>query len=167
MTIILVNNGTYGMTGGQMAPTTPLSALASTAPYGNFEQSFNLPALAEACGAVYVARWTSAHVRHAIKSIKEALLKKGFSFVEILAPCPTLYGRKNKLGDGLAQMLYYKENAVIKNGADTKEVGLTFQGKIVVGTFVDRQRPSFSEEMDKHFRETLGDRYMPPPAGGI
>jgi len=98
MTVVLINNATYGMTGGQVAPTTPLSAIASTTPYGNFEAAFNLPALADSCGAVYVARWTAYHVRHATKSIRDALLKKGFSFVEILAPCPTLYSRKNRLG---------------------------------------------------------------------
>ena len=166
MTIVLVNNGIYGMTGGQAAPTTPLSAVASTAPYGNFEQSFNLPALADACGAVYVARWTTAHVRHATKAIKEALLKKGFSFVEIIASCPTLYSRRNKLGDGLAQMVYFKENSIVKNGADTKDVGLTFQGKIVVGTFVNRERPTYLDQMEDHYREMLGQRYVPSSAGG-
>jgi 2-oxoglutarate ferredoxin oxidoreductase subunit beta len=161
MTVVLINNGIYGMTGGQVAPTTPLTAIASTTPHGNFEPSFNLPALADACGAVYVARWTSYHVRHATKAIKEALLKRGFSFVEILAPCPTLYSRRNKLGDGLAQMLYYKEKSVIRNGADTKDVALDFQGTIVVGTFVNRERPTYSDLMNQHYRSRLGDRYVP------
>ncbi len=62
MTVICVNNLTYGMTGGQLTPTTPEEAIASTSPYGNFEQPFNLPYLAESCGAVYVARWTTYHV---------------------------------------------------------------------------------------------------------
>jgi 2-oxoglutarate/2-oxoacid ferredoxin oxidoreductase subunit beta len=62
MTVICVNNLTYGMTGGQLTPTTPEEAIASTTPYGNFEQPFNLPYLAESCGAVYVARWTTYHV---------------------------------------------------------------------------------------------------------
>ncbi len=106
LTVILINNFIYGMTGGQVAPTTPIGATASTTPYGNYEQTFNLPYLAESCGAVYVARWTSYHVRHTAKAMKEALLKDGFSFVEVLAPCPTLFSRRNKLGDGLDQMKY-------------------------------------------------------------
>jgi len=167
LTVILINNSTYGMTGGQVAPTTPMSAVASTSPYGNFESAFNLPALAESCGAVYVARWTAFHVRHTTKAIKEALLKKGFSFVEILAPCPTLYSRRNKLGDGLAQMVYYREKSEIRHGADTKDVALEFQGKIVVGKFVDRVRPTFGEAMDQYLRERLGADYVPATLGGV
>ncbi len=167
LTVILINNSTYGMTGGQVAPTTPMSAIASTTPYGNFESAFNLPALAESCGAVYVARWTAFHVRHTIKAIREALLKKGFSFVEILAPCPTLYSRRNKLGDGLAQMLYYQEKSEIRHSADTKDVALDFQGKIIVGKFVDRVRPTFDEAMTEYYRQHLGSQYVPATAGGV
>ncbi|MGA9365218.1 MAG: 2-oxoacid:ferredoxin oxidoreductase subunit beta [Bacteroidota bacterium] len=161
MTVILVNNFIYGMTGGQVAPTTPLSATASTTPYGNFEQPFNLPYLAESSGAVYVARWTSYHVRYVSKAIKEALTKKGFSFVEILAPCPTLYSRRNKLGDGLDQMIYYKENSEIRHGADTKTVALDFQGKIIVGKFVDKERPTYLDAMNEFYQKKFGDKYVP------
>ncbi len=161
MTVILVNNFIYGMTGGQVAPTTPISATATTTPHGNFEHPFNLPYLAESCGAVYVARWTAYHVRHLTKAMKEALGKKGFSFIEVLAPCPTLFSRRNKLGDGLDQMMYYKENSEIKHGADTKSVGLDFQSKIAVGKFVDRERPDYLELMNKHYQNKFGDKYTP------
>jgi 2-oxoglutarate ferredoxin oxidoreductase subunit beta len=161
MTVILVNNFIYGMTGGQVAPTTPLTATASTTPYGNFEQPFNLPYLAESSGAVYVARWTSYHVRYVSKAIKEAIAKKGFSFVEILAPCPTLYSRRNKLGDGLEQMIYYKENSEIRHGADTKTVALDFQGKIIVGKFVDKERPTYLDAMNEFYQKKFGDKYVP------
>ena len=165
MTVILINNFIYGMTGGQVAPTTPMTSIASTTPYGNFEQSFNLPYLAESCGAVYVARWTAYHVRHLTKSIKEALGKKGFSFIEILAPCPTLYSRRNKIGDGLDQMVYYRDNSEIKHGADTKTIPLDFQGKIVVGKFVDRERPTYHQMMNEYYQKKLGDRYIPSVVG--
>jgi len=161
MTVILINNFVYGMTGGQVAPTTPLTATASTAPYGNFEQAFNLPYLAESCGAVYVARWTAYHVRHLAKAMKEAFAKKGFSFIEVLAPCPTLYSRRNKLGDGLDQMKYYKEQSEIKHGADTKTIPLEFQGKIILGKFVDRERPTYLETMNEYYAKRLGDAYAP------
>jgi 2-oxoglutarate ferredoxin oxidoreductase subunit beta len=161
MTVILINNFVYGMTGGQVAPTTPLTATASTAPYGNFEQPFNLPYLAESCGAVYVARWTAYHVRHLAKAMKEAFAKKGFSFIEVLAPCPTLYSRRNKLGDGLDQMKYYKEKSEIKHGADTKTIALDFQGKIILGKFVDRERPTYLDTMNEYYAKRLGDAYTP------
>ena len=161
LTIICVNNFTYGMTGGQVTPTTPIDAIASTTPYGNFEEPFNLPYLADSAGAVYVARWTTYHVRHVTKSIKEALQKKGFSFVEIISPCPTLYGRRNRLGDGLEMMKFYKENSSIKNGCDTREVGLGFKGQIVCGKFVDRERPSFLDMYNSKMAERFGSSFSP------
>lgn len=161
ITVVCVNNFTYGMTGGQMTPTSHLESIASTSPYGNFEQPFNLPFLADSCGAVYVARWTSFHVRQIARSMKEALQKKGFSFIEIIAPCPTLYLRRNRLGDGLAEMKYYKEKSVVKNGADTKTVGITFKGEIIVGKFIERERPSFLEAMNTHLKNVIGETYIP------
>ncbi len=159
MTVICVNNLTYGMTGGQVTPTTPEEAIASTTPYGNFEQPFNLPYLAESSGAVYVARWTVYHVTQLKKSMREALNKKGFSFVEVLSPCPTLYGRRNRIGDGLDEVKTYKQRSKIQNGADTKDVAIGMKGPIVVGKFVDRERPTFTEAMEAHLARTLGERY--------
>jgi 2-oxoglutarate ferredoxin oxidoreductase subunit beta len=159
--VVCVNNYTYGMTGGQVAPTTPIGAKQTTMPYGNYEQPFNLPFLADACGAVYVARWTVYHVRQLAKAMLEGLKKKGFVFIEALSPCPTLYLRRNRRGDGVDELKYYKQKSVVKNGADTKEVGLTFDGEIVVGKFVDRERPTWLDAMNDHFTQTLGAKYAP------
>jgi 2-oxoglutarate ferredoxin oxidoreductase subunit beta len=161
MTVICVNNFTYGMTGGQVTPTTPYSAKASTTPYGNFEDTFNLPNLAEACGAVYVARWTVYHVRQLTRAITKALKTPGFSFIEILAPCPTLYQRRNKLGDGVMMVQYFKEKSTIQNGANTQDVGLGFQGDITVGEFVDRPRPTFVDNYNTRMNEILKDKFVP------
>jgi 2-oxoglutarate ferredoxin oxidoreductase subunit beta len=159
--VVCVNNFTYGMTGGQVAPTTPIGATQTTMPLGNFEDSFNLPHLADACGAVYVARWTIYHVRQLARAMKEGLTRKGFVFIEAMSPCPTLYSRRNRLGDGVDQLKYYREKSVVKNGAETKEVGLSFQGEIIVGKFVDRERPTWLESMNKHFSQVLGEKYQP------
>jgi 2-oxoglutarate ferredoxin oxidoreductase subunit beta len=161
MTVICVNNFTYGMTGGQVTPTTPYSAKASTTPYGNFEDTFNLPNLMDACGAVYVSRWTVYHVNQLTKAMTKALNKKGFSFIEILAPCPTLYSRRNKLGDGAMMLQYYKENSTIQNGAATADVGLGFQSPITVGEFVDRERKTFGDSYKERMTEILGDSFVP------
>jgi 2-oxoglutarate ferredoxin oxidoreductase subunit beta len=158
--VICVNNHTYGMTGGQAAPTTPLGATQTTMPFGNFEGPFNLPFLADACGAVYVARWTVHHVRPLAQAMKEGLAKKGFVFIEVLSPCPTLYLRRNGLGQGIDQLKYYKARSVTRNGADTKTVELTFQGEITVGKFVDRQGPTWREAMDRHYAGALAGQYQ-------
>ncbi len=165
--IILVNNFIYGMTGGQNAPTTPLEARSSTMPFGNSERPFNIPHLAASCGATYVARWTCLHVRHLTKAMGEGLARKGFRCIEVIAPCPTLYARLNKLGGGLDLMRFYHDEAEVRHGADTREVDILYQQRIVCGRFVDEERPTFSEMMHEHYRKVLGDTYVPmPPEGG-
>ena len=166
--VILVNNFIYGMTGGQNAPTTPLDAKSSTMPFGNFERPFNVPHLAASCGATYVARWTCLHVRQLTKAIGEGLGRKGFRVIEVIAPCPTLYARLNKLGGGLDLMRFYHDDAEIRHGADTREVDIAYQQRIVCGRFVDEERPTYLEMMYAHYRQVLGDKYVPtPPEGGL
>jgi 2-oxoglutarate ferredoxin oxidoreductase subunit beta len=161
LTVICVNNFNYAMTGGQAGPTTPLEANASTAPYGVYEYPFNLPYLADSSGAVFVARWTALHIRRLANTFAEALRKPGFSFVEVICPCSTLYARRNRLGTGLDLMKFYHDNAVIRHGADTREVGIEFQDRIVVGKFVDRDQPTFSQKRDQYLAEKLGDSFIP------
>jgi 2-oxoglutarate ferredoxin oxidoreductase subunit beta len=159
--VICVNNFNYAMTGGQVAATTPISANLSTAPYGSFEYPFSLPYLVDTCGATYVARWTALHIRRVTRSIQEALTKKGFSFIEVITPCVTLYARRNRLGDGLNLLKYYYDKSEIQHGADTRTVGIDFQGKLIVGKFVDREKPPWLDCMNTHLQKTLGDKYVP------
>jgi 2-oxoglutarate ferredoxin oxidoreductase subunit beta len=158
--VICVNNMIYAMTGGQSAPTTPAHSITSTAPYGVFGQTFNLVALAEAAGASYVARWTTYHVKQLSRSMEEVFKKKGFCFIEVLSPCPTLYQRRNKMGDGLETMKYYKEASKIRHGAPTSECALSKSGEIVVGKFVDRDLPDYLELLRAQMTESLGERYV-------
>jgi 2-oxoglutarate ferredoxin oxidoreductase subunit beta len=160
MVVLCINNFIYAMTGGQAAATTPLTANTSTSPYGCYEQPFNLPHLAASCGAVYVARWTCLHIRRLAKSIQEALNKKGFSFIEIIAPCSTIYARRNRLGDGLSLMKFYHDNSIIKHGADTRELDIGYQKKIIVGKFVDIERPTFVDAMNEWYRKQFGEKYI-------
>ena len=165
--VICVNNMIYAMTGGQTAPTTPENAITSTAPYGTFEPAFNLVQLAESAGASYVARWTTFHVKQLSRSMTEVLNKRGFCFIEVLSPCPTLYQRRNKLGDALETMKYYKAASKIRHGAPTSEAALSKQGEIIVGKFVDRDRPDYLELMRHQYREQLGERYAESPEATV
>jgi 2-oxoglutarate ferredoxin oxidoreductase subunit beta len=165
--IILVNNFIYGMTGGQNAATTPLTAKTSTMPFGNFERPFNLPYLAASSGATYVARWTSLHIRRMTWSFQEAIGRKGFRFIEVIAPCPTLYARLNRLGDGLDLMRFYHDHAEVRHGADTREADIGYQDRIICGKFLDEERPTYLDLMHEHYGKTLGTGYVPmPPEGG-
>jgi 2-oxoglutarate ferredoxin oxidoreductase subunit beta len=145
------------MTGGQVAPTTPLDAVGTTAPHGVCERPFNLPFLAESCGAVYVARWTTYHVRQLTRAMSEAMSKKGFSFIEIISPCPTLYERRNRLGAGLDRMKWFRDNSTIEHNIDTRYCDIGYQQKIVCGKFVDVERPSFLEMVEAKLA-TVRDR---------
>lgn len=153
LTIICVNNFNYGMTGGQFGPTTPLDAKTTTTPYGNFEHPFNLPYLAYSAGASFVARWTVLHAYQLRQSIKKALSRKGFNFIEVISPCPTGFGRPNKIGDALNEMQYYRENSVIRNGINPKDAEISFRGKIIVGEFVEEHKPSYLEIYQKFLEE--------------
>ncbi|MGQ9627067.1 MAG: thiamine pyrophosphate-dependent enzyme [Anaerolineae bacterium] len=145
ITVICVNNFNYGMTGGQLGPTTPVEARTSTSPYGNLEHPFNLPYLAAGSGAVYVARWTILHVRNLEKSILDAINKRGFSFVEVISPCPTLYGRWNNQRTGLETLRYYRERGVIRHGIDPRQADIKLGGDIIEGVFVNIEKPTFSD----------------------
>lgn len=148
MTVICVNNFNYGMTGGQVGPTSPLEARTTTTPYGNFEPPFNLPYLASASGASYVARWTVLHLRELERAITEAMIKPGFSFIDVIAPCPPIYGRMNKMPLPMDSMRYYQEKTIIRHGADPKEADITLNGPILAGKFVDIERPTFQDQLN-------------------
>jgi len=140
--VICANNFNYGMTGGQYGPTTPLNAWTTTTPYGNVEHPFNLVHLAAASGAVYVARWTTLHVRRLTESIKKALQKEGFSFIEVITPCPEIYGRYNKMRTGVDMMNWFKQASEIQHYSDPAKAEITLE-KIIVGEFVDMEKPSY------------------------
>ena len=151
MTIVCVNNFNYGMTGGQVAATTPYRAKTTTTPMGNPETPFNLPLLAYASGATYVARWTILHARDLTEAIEEALLKRGFSFIEVLAPCPVNYGRRNK-ETAFDTLKIYQEKTIIKNNAHPTELDIDFRRTVTLGKFVDIERPTCTEMYDKTCR---------------
>jgi len=140
--VLCVNNLNYGMTGGQSGPTTPIDAITPTSPYGNIENPFNLVHLGAASGATYVARWTTLHVRRLTLSLKKMLQKKGFSFIEVLSPCPEIYGRHNKMRSGLEMMSWFKKASVIENFSDPSKAEITAE-RIVVGEFVDTEKLSY------------------------
>jgi len=142
---ICVNNFNYGMTGGQMGCTTPFNALTTTSPYGNFEMPVNLPYLLAAAGATYIARWTLLQLRELEVSIAEAINKPGFSFIETVAPCPTVFGRMNKKPRGLDEMLNYRQKTVVRNGADPRDVAISMESPIIVGKFLDICHPTYEE----------------------
>jgi len=147
LTVVCVNNFNYGMTGGQAAATTPLLARTTTTPVGNPDAPFNLPLLAYASGATYVARWTILHARDLMESIQEAILNRGFSFIEVLSPCPVNYGRRNK-EKPLDTLKIYQERTIIRNDARPWELDIDFEKGIILGKFIETDRPTCTDRYD-------------------
>jgi 2-oxoglutarate ferredoxin oxidoreductase subunit beta len=110
LTVILINNNIYGMTGGQCSPTTPHEAIATTAPYGNIEPDFNICNLAMGAGASFVARTTAFHVQEMQGIIKDAIDHPGFSLIEVVSACPVIFGRLNKKGGAPQRMKDFRDN---------------------------------------------------------
>lgn len=148
LTAVIVNNNIYGMTGGQYSPTTPYGRRATTAVYGSVEHSFDIAQLAVCAGAVFAARGTVYHVRQLDGLIEKALLKNGFSVVEVISQCHTHYGRLNKLGNHIEMMKGQRDNAVPVEKA-RKMSPEEMEGKFEIGILVDREAPSYLEEYNK------------------
>lgn len=148
ITAIVLNNSIYGMTGGQFSPLTPMYDLATTAPHGNVDRTFDLVKVADACGATYCGRVTAYHAREAVKIIENALKNKGFSLVEGVTPCPTYYGRKNKKGDAVQMMNWIKDNTIKVEDAKGKS-DEELKGKIIMGEFKNAPEPEYTEEYQK------------------
>jgi 2-oxoglutarate/2-oxoacid ferredoxin oxidoreductase subunit beta len=148
---VVMNNRIYGMTGGQYSPLSGRGIVATTAPFSNIDQSFDIVELATAAGATFVARTTTYHVREVAGIIQQAILHKGFSVVEVMSQCPTYFGRKNRQGDAVA-MLKYMRDTVHPIGAKAKDENPDFVER---GVFVRRERPEYCAEYDDIIRRAM------------
>ena len=133
VTIICINNGLYGMTGGQVAPTTGIGTKTTTTPHGNVEEPFDLCRLAETAGAAYVARWSSAHPRQSVKAIMKGVRRTGTAFIEILSQCP--------VHKKTAPVQMFKDLRKMTTRS-TDAAGIA-AGRIPVGEFCDIDKPDW------------------------
>ena len=148
LTVITFNNDIYGMTGGQYSPTTPNGDKATTAPYGNVDRPFDIANLATGAGASFSARGDVYHARETTDIIKQAILHKGFSLVDVYSVCPTYYGRKNKKGDAVAMLNWQKDNLIptARYYAMSEE---DRAGKKQIGILSFNDYPEYTEEYAK------------------
>ena len=112
LTVVVVNNQNYGMTGGQYSPTTPPDSLTKTSVYGSYEPPFDVCSLAAGAGATYVARGLTYYPVQLKNSILEGIRHRGFSVIDAVSDCPSLYGRLNKLGSAADMMKRWEKLAV-------------------------------------------------------
>ena len=154
-TLLLFNNAIYGMTGGQVAPTTPPGYRTSTTLGSVFERPMDGVKLALAAGASHVARITVAHPRTFMKYLKKGLMHRGTSVIEVITPCVTYFGRKNaddlgcKLNSGGKMLEWIGDNVVWKNQAEIMSRE-NLRGKWVIGEFrYDPDVPEYASEYEK------------------
>lgn len=148
LTAIILNNNVYGMTGGQYSPTTPYGMRSTTTVYTNIEQDFKISELAVTAGAVFVGRGTVYHAKLLDSLIEQALLKKGFSVVEVISHCHTQYGRQNRLGSAVEMMEWQRDYAVpVEKALRMKPEEL--KNKILIGVLIDKELPVYQDEYKK------------------
>ena len=143
--VICVNNFIYREVGGETAPGDFDQITFS--PYFLFEKPLNIPHLARSCGSIYVARWTLLHANELTNSISEALKRTGLSVIDVISPPSSLLD-------------FYFNHSEIKNDADTNDVGIEKDGKIVVGKFFEKKRPTFIDAYNKQLSEVLGEKFV-------
>ena len=152
LTVVCINNDIYGMTGGQISPTSPEGSYATTAPYGSTDQPFNISAVVKAAGASFVAKYTTAQPMQVSEAIKQGLENKGFSFIEVVSQCPTYYGRKNKMKTPIAMLNWFKENTItIEKAKDMSSEEL--KGKIITGIYVNKPRKEYVDSIEEVIKE--------------
>ena len=152
ITAIVMNNRIYGMTGGQFSPLSGEGIMATTAPFANIDHSFDVVELSKAAGATFVARTTSYHVQQMTDILKKAILHEGFSVVEVLSQCPTYFGRKNKAGDAVDMIKWFKNNTT-PIGSKAKQENPDL---IERGIFVQKDSPEYCNQYDKILERAMG-----------
>jgi 2-oxoglutarate ferredoxin oxidoreductase subunit beta len=145
MTILVLNNNIYGMTGGQYSPTTPENGISTTTPYGNIDPVFEICDLAIGAGATFVARTTAFHTHETQNIVKEAIQHKGVAVVEVVSTCPVIFGKMNKKGTAADMLKWLKENSMTI--AEAEKAPDKAEGKIIRGIL---KKVVHSEYCDKY-----------------
>ncbi len=145
LTLIVANNFTYGLTGGQFSPTTPGQSWAPTAPFGTLEPQFDICEMAQAAGATFVARSTVANLKHMTEMIRLGLTHKGMSVIEVISNCHINYGRRNKHPDAPEMVNWIRECCVDKEVIEVLPVE-ALEGKFVVGVLSQKERPEYAAQ---------------------
>jgi 2-oxoglutarate ferredoxin oxidoreductase subunit beta len=150
LTVIEMNNYNYGMTGGQLSPTTPIEGRTTTSPFGNLEEPFDLAALVVGAGAPFVARWTMGYPYETIETIKRGIQKKGFSFIEILTPCPTGYTPESGVKGNRQIWDWFKQHTLLASKyRQLTDDERAAEDRMLIGVLQDVERREFTEEWAK------------------
>ncbi len=118
MTVICVNNAVYGLTGGQLSPTTPKGAKTKTTPEGSEIEPINAQKVLMSNKRYFYARTTAFHAEHMKKVIKQALEWEGFAFVEIVSLCLETIAKSMGIREPPKMYKWLEENYKIVEGKE-------------------------------------------------
>jgi 2-oxoglutarate ferredoxin oxidoreductase subunit beta len=153
--VICINNFVYPIETGKESSEYAFSA------YSNFERPFTIPHIAKSCGAIFVARWTALHSEELSASIAKALGKQGFSVIEVVSPGGNYFAGIDSLENERELVQYWYEHSVVKHGEDTMNVAIESGKDLIVGEFIERERPTFLDSYNARLSEILGEKFVP------
>ncbi|MDG6927644.1 MAG: 2-oxoacid:ferredoxin oxidoreductase subunit beta [Nitrososphaerota archaeon] len=154
--VIMVNNFIYGLTGGQVAPTTPKEATTYTSPYGPDSKPLDAVKLVSAAGGTFVARWSTAYPVLLKESIKRAFSHRGFSFIEVISQCPELFGRINNFKSTYEIYQKIKKVGTIRRGISPYDAKYDWNSEISLGEFVNFEAPSYYDQLREIIEKPKG-----------
>ena len=164
LTYIVHNNQIYGLTTGQMSPTTEKGQKTKTSPFGAIETQFNPLANAIINGATYVARGYSADLEHLKTLIKGAIQHKGFALVDVFQPCVTFNKHNNY--DWFKERVYKLEES--EHDSTNKEAALekcfedikTDYKKLPIGLLYKENRATYEDQLPQLKEKELVDHSL-------
>jgi len=149
MLVVMINNMTYALTGGQLAPTTPTGVRSTTTPRGNPENVMDTTKFVASLRPNFVARYSVTQPTILRTVFKKALPKRGFRFIEIMSTCTEIFGRHTGFRDPYELYLRLKKICKIKKISSIDEIKYDWENEITCGTFIDKDDPGF---LDMYFK---------------
>jgi len=152
---ILMDNEIYGLTKGQVSPTTPTDEVTKTSSYGNVERPMNPVLMALSCGATFIARAFSGDPKASQELIAQAIEHPGFSFVHMVSPCPTFRGREQF--DIVRDRLHALPAGYDCTDRDqARAIAFQdFEKEITVGLIFSEERPTLDQSHDRLRRKAM------------
>lgn len=140
ITYIIMDNSIYGLTKGQVSPTSPVGHKTGSTPYGNLEEPLNPIAIAIAYNVSFVARGYSGKPGELTQLIIRAMKHKGFSFIDVISPCAVFYNTYKDIPNMIAQI---EPSHDVKDRKKAFELALS--EKLYLGVFYEIEKTTFEE----------------------
>lgn len=143
LTCLIMDNRIYGMTRGQVSPTTPVGDRTSTTPYGSIELPLPPLVLALAAGATFAARGISWEPKRLAGLIVRGIQHRGFSVIDVLSPCVIF--RPEDRADLKGQVTWAEEGHIAQDQFDAMRAAAADEGRRL-GIFYEEKRPTYGDE---------------------